>query len=219
MKRRTVIVMLACALVCGLSGLSFAAVVPNLISNGTFDSGLVSWNPSGDVVVGTGGTGVLSGNYALLGANSTDGNSSINQYFNISDGTTQLAVSFSYRFTGVDTSYFSSDRALATLTQFIGGWSATTEMISERSSEEFITQGVYSGIVDVANWLWWDATSGNLRFTLSESSPYSGWFWTDGVTNSSFAIDNVSVAAVPEPTTMLLLGLGLVGLAASRRRK
>ena len=36
---------------------------------------------------------------------------------------------------------------------------------------------------------------------------------------SSFAIDNLSVAAVPEPPTAILLGLGLLGIAAARRRR
>jgi len=36
---------------------------------------------------------------------------------------------------------------------------------------------------------------------------------------SSFAIDNLAVAAVPEPTTAILLGLGLLGIAAARRRR
>lgn len=36
---------------------------------------------------------------------------------------------------------------------------------------------------------------------------------------SNFAIDNISLYAVPEPLTLGLFGLGLAGLAASRRRR
>jgi hypothetical protein len=34
-----------------------------------------------------------------------------------------------------------------------------------------------------------------------------------------FSVDNVRLASVPEPSTMLLLGIGLVGLVGSARRK
>ena len=41
---------------------------------------------------------------------------------------------------------------------------------------------------------------------------------TNKNTNDGFSIDNVTVAKVPEPTALALLGLGLLGFAAVRKR-
>jgi hypothetical protein len=41
---------------------------------------------------------------------------------------------------------------------------------------------------------------------------------TTARTNDGYSIDNVTVASVPEPTALALLGLGLLGFAAARKR-
>jgi hypothetical protein len=175
----------------------------------TLGAGHAGWATSGDVNLGTGGTGPLSGNYALLGYDVTYGTSSINQSFAIPVGTDRLEVAFSYSFSGFDTSSWSSDTASAYLRQYVGVLPIATNEFIELTSSGW-GQGTYHGVVNVADWLIFDATTGNLRFSLSESL---------GQTNTTFAIDNVSVASVPEPTSLLLLGLGLLGIAGFRRKK
>lgn len=145
----------------------------------------------------------MSGYYAVLGSDTSSGASFLRQSFAIPVGVDQLAVSFSYTFAGSDTAPFQADTALAALKQSFWFFSTANELL-EASSPGDYSSGTYYGVVNVANWFGIDATTGELIFSLYESSPGLG------STNSLFAVDNVSVAAVPEPTTMLLLGLGLV---------
>jgi hypothetical protein len=185
----------------------------NFIVNGDFDSPLsVGWITSGDVDRENTLGSPMSGYYAVLGSDTSSGASFLRQSFAIPVGVDQLAVSFSYTFAGSDTAPFQADTALAALKQSFWFFSTANELL-EASSPGDYSSGTYYGVVNVANWFGIDATTGELIFSLYESSPWLG------STNSLFAVDNVSVAAVPEPSTMLLLGLGLVGFAAARRRK
>ncbi len=193
----------------------------SLVTNGDFELGLTGWTPGGDGDVQAAiANDILTlqgmdNKFALFGANSSAGRHELSQTFT-APATDGFTVSFNWAFDFVDDNLFNSDIFASVI--------APTGVIPIQM------QDLNSGLLGIA------LTNDFFQQTFAIPGGFGGgdvriefnlFEQLDGATGSTFSIagiDNVSVIAadapvVPIPSTLLLLGTGLVSLIGIGRRK
>jgi len=74
----------------------------------------------------------------------------------------------------------------------------------------------YSAVLDPSLW---DGDDGTLKYVLGNVTQVSVVLESNNAIIEEIGFDNFTIATVPIPTTMLLLGTGIAGLEGTRLRR
>ena len=169
---------------------------------------------NGSIAGGPADPSSLAGDQALVfdpdqwddtqtGGSSTGYNSSWSTDFDFTgEDLSTIAIGYAYEM------YTYPTMRMLTDVSFDGG--TTFQTLLDIDSDDFGNSTFFGGVVSFAEGTDFNATSTNMTLRFSMLDGGNDWWG---------AVDNVTVSSIPEPASAGVVGLGLLGLVARRRKK
>ena len=186
--------------------LAVVTVLTNMLANGSFESGTgapANWSNTGTTVVAGGSNGTTADNYGssqspdTAGANVDTFTANLNQISQV----ISLVKGTIYQI-GYDVELYGSGSNTLNMSVMLGG----TGLLGLSANSGSLTAGSWIGKMTT-----FQATTTNATATFSLTM-------TDTGTGQNLAVDRVYVSNIPEPSSMVLLLGGTIGLLRLRRR-